>query len=65
MCNENIKQNDVVLASIFCFSYLKVNDTKDRMLTDTFEFSTLKKQVEKQFALKCRAQFNVSYFSPS
>ena len=31
----------VVLAAIF-FAYLKVNDTKDRMLTDIFEFSTPK-----------------------
>ena len=30
----------MVLAAIFCFAYLKVNDTKDRMLTDIFEFST-------------------------
>ena len=32
----------MVLAAIFYFAYLKVNDTKDRMLTDTFEFSTPK-----------------------
>ena len=33
---------DVVLAAIFCFAYiLKVNDNKDRILTDKFEFSTL------------------------
>ena len=32
----------MVLAIIFCFASLKVNDTKNRMLTDTFEFSTPK-----------------------
>ena len=32
----------VVLAAIFCFAYWKVNDNKDRMLTDIFEFSTPK-----------------------
>ena len=36
------KRTDVVLAAIFCFAYLKVNDTKDRMLTDIFKFSTPK-----------------------
>ena len=32
----------MVLAAIFYFAYLKVNGTKDRMLTDIFEFSTPK-----------------------
>ena len=43
-CNnmEQKYKTDVVLAAIFCFAYLKVNDTKDRMLTDIFEFSTPK-----------------------
>ena len=31
-----------VVTAIFCFAYLKVNETKDRMLTDIFEFSTPK-----------------------
>ena len=55
------------LAAIFCFAYLKVNDTKDRMLTDIFEFSTpqlCKNKRKKKLALKCRAKFNVLYFSP-
>ena len=34
-------RTDEVLAAIFCFAHLKVNDTKDRMLTDIFEYSTL------------------------
>ena len=37
----------MVLTAIFCFAYLKVDDMKDRLLTDTFEFTT-PKLVEKQ-----------------
>ena len=33
ICKQQYK-TDVVLAAIFCFAYLKVNDTKDRILTD-------------------------------
>ena len=33
-------RENVVLEAIFCFSHLKVNDTKDKMLSDTFDFST-------------------------
>ena len=32
----------MVLEAIFCFDYLKVNDTKDKILTDIFEFRTPK-----------------------
>ena len=35
-------RKDAVLAAIFCFAYLKVNGTKDRMLSDRLEFSTPK-----------------------
>ena len=35
-------RTDVASAVIFYFAYLKVNDTKDRMLTDIIEFSTPK-----------------------
>ena len=62
-------RKDVVLAAIFGFSHLKVKDTKDRMLSDRFEFSTPKlcknkREKRKKCALKCRAKFNVSFFSP-
>ena len=66
ICNEKYRA-DVVLAAIFCFVYLKVNNTKDRLLTNIYEFSTPKLGKNKRkiyFALKCRAKFNVLYFSP-
>ena len=33
-------KKDSVLAAIFCFAYLKAKDTKYRMLSNRFEFST-------------------------
>ena len=42
---NNLKQKyskDVVLAAILCFAYIKVKDTKYRVLSDRFEFSTNK-----------------------
>ena len=65
----NVQQKyrkDVVLAVIFCFAYLKVKETKGRMLPDRFQLSTLKlcKKKAKKNSLKCRAKLNVSYFSP-
>ena len=68
ICNKNIKQIYVVLAAIFCFAYLKVNDTKDRMFTNICKFSTpklCKNKRKKYLALKCRAKIDVLYFSPA
>ena len=33
-------KKDDVLSAIFCFAHLKAKDTKYRMLSDRFEFST-------------------------
>ena len=42
-CNVPQKyRKDVVLAAIFDFAHLKLKDTKDRILSDRFEFSTPK-----------------------
>ena len=35
-------RKDVFFAAIFCFAYIKVKDTKYKMLSDKFESSTLK-----------------------
>ena len=45
----------VILAAIFCFAYLKTKDTKRRIVSDRFEFSTPKlcKKTEKKSAHKC------------
>ena len=47
---------------------MKVNATKDRMLTDIYEISTpklCKNKRKKKLALKCGAKVNVLFFSPS
>ena len=68
-CN-NLQQKyrkDVVLVAIFCLVYLKVMDTKYRILSDRFRLSThksCKNKREKKYRHKCRAKFNVSYFNP-
>ena len=51
ICSRNIEQN-VVLPAIF-FAHLKVNDVKDKMLTDIFEFSTPKLCKNKRKKIIC------------
>ena len=51
------------LGGHFCFAYLEVKDTKYRMLTDRFEFSTqklCKNKREKKYRPKCNAMFHIS-----
>ena len=65
---EQKYKTDMVLAVIFCFAYLKVNDTKDRILTDIFEFSTPKlcnKQAQKIISTQMPSKVQCFIFQPT
>ena len=59
MYNKNIEWKMWFWRPLFCFAYLAVEDTKDRMLSDRFEFSTPKlcKNKRKKIALYIEQSF--------